>query len=195
MSTRSSPASDDAVIVSISSWEIECCAPPPAVGEMTSWSLQLFPTVESEPHWLPPANTSLEWQVEAWPNLDGPHRMLSRGGIVALLAAEQPDTPWVRRPFQLPDPGRRRVQGVLQAGRHGGRGQVWAAFPSTTALVGSVRVITVTGWEPDENGNRCPAPGAYFLTSCARSPVSFAHLGGSHDGSVGEQTGLLVRLR
>lgn len=191
MSSWPLPASVDAVIVSIASWEIECCAPPPIVGQMTSWSLQLFPLVGSDSHWLPPAVTALEWQVEAWPDPDGPHRLLSRGGIIALLAADQSSPPT----SELPEPGHRRVRGVLQAGKHGGRGEVWDTFPCSTALVGSVRIITVTDWDTDASGTRSPADGAYELTSVRKSPVHFAHTPPSKNGKRSAQTGLLVRLR
>lgn len=187
------PAVDDAVIVSVASWEIECCAPPPVVGHMTTWSLSLFPVQEPERHWLPPAVTALDWQVESWPTPDGPHRMLIRGGIVALMSTPESTAP--AGVPELPDPGRRRIRGVLEASKHGGRGAVWDTFPHTTALVGSVRVITVTDWAVDEHGHRSPTQRGYSLTSCTRSPTSFTRQQGERGGPTAEQTGLLIRLR
>lgn len=73
-------------------------------------------------------------------------------------------------------------------------GEGWESFPVTTALVGSVRLVTVTGWVRSGPGI-APARGSYYLTPHHRSPVRFERGGPVEGLPSSDQTGILIRLR
>ena len=184
MSPHQLPATHDALIVSVAAWEIECCAPPPVVGEPTEWRLQFNLIDEPAKYWLPSAVTNLTWSVEPWPDPDGPHRRLTRGGIIALLAADDGGPP-------LPEPGRHLLCGTLSGTRHGGGDE--DGFSMTTAVVERLDVISAR-YVNDGDGYRGPQAGSGRLEPTARSPRWFARDDDVRGGGRRMDVGLLMRL-
>lgn len=87
----------------ISSWEIECCAPPPVVGQDTTWALQ-FASASANNSGLPAWVPEREWEIADLPGV-GP--VVSDGVITAEWAAEEPPPP----------AGRTRLAGSLSPDR------------------------------------------------------------------------------
>jgi len=134
MSVRTFPPADLPVVVS--AWEIECCAPPPVVGERTSWRLALEPVAKPDLESLdrvPGPVTRLLWQVAPWP-VGGDGRALYRNGAAAYWY--EPNDP---KAGQLPL-GRQMVRGVLFGTRHSGF--VHDLFPTVSATVSRIQVIS-----------------------------------------------------
>lgn len=72
-----------------------------------------------------------------WPYTDGPHRMLTCGGIVVLLPAQDECGP-----AQLPEPGYRRLRDSISGAKHGGRAEL-DDFPTAITVGGSACGMTV----------------------------------------------------
>lgn len=153
MSVWKFPPADLAVVVS--AWEIECCAPPPVVGERTSWRLALEPvaTVDLESaDRIPGSVTRLLWQAEPWP-VGGDGRALYRNGVAAYFY--EPTDP---KAVQLPL-GRHMVRAVLFGTRHGA--SVHDLFPTVSATVSRIQVISCEFRQLDQAAT--PIPGSSRL--------------------------------
>lgn len=124
---------------------------------------------EPDRYWLPPALTNLEWHIEKWPLPPGPHPILTRGGITALLPADN-----IHGPAQLPEPGYHRLLGCISGSKHGGRGEL-DDFPTTTAQVDFLQVIAVTHTLNNDARTLTPVNGSYQLFRTWRSPRWFTH--------------------
>lgn len=164
MSARTFPPADLPFL--ISSWEIECCAPPPVVGEPTTWRLALESVATPDPESVdraPGSVTELPWQVEPWPPGDV-RRALYRNGFAAYY--HQPSAPEVA---QLPPLGRRVVRGVLFGTRHGGSD--FDLFPTVSATVSRIQVVSWQVREQEQEST--PVPGSTRLVDVQQSPKWF----------------------
>lgn len=137
----------DAVLVTIGSWEFQCCAPPVVVGELTTWTLTLHVDTTLDDA----LRTSVAWHVDTWPASGGALRRLDRGGLSALSIGEP-----------APLPGRHVVQGRLFGTCHGGSPH--DGFPTSTALVRRLWLLGRT-LGPASRTN---------LTPISRSPTEWA---------------------
>lgn len=163
MSVRTFPPADLSVV--IAAWEIECCAPPPIVGERTSWRLALNPLATPDVHsanQFPGSVTKLLWQVEPWP-ATGDGRALYRNGVAAYFYA-----PNDSEADQL-SPGRQMVRGVLFGTRHGG--SVHDEFPTVSATVSRIQVISCEFREHERLAT--PIPDSTRLVDVQQSPKWF----------------------
>jgi hypothetical protein len=163
MNVRKFPPADLPVVVS--AWEIECCAPPPVVGERTSWRLALEPVATPDPQSsdrVPGSVTRLLWQVELWP-VAGEGRALYRNGVAAYYY--KPNDP---KAAQLPL-GRHMVQGVLLGTRHGGT--IHDLFPTVSAAVRRIQVISCEFRQQERTAT--PIAGSTRLVDVQQSPKWF----------------------
>lgn len=159
----------------VASWEIECCAPPPAVGESTTWQLGFSAGDDGSA----PAHERI-WSVtrhETW-------TAMSDGPIVAC---------WIDTGTPPPEPGIHRLRGTLHGSVHGGSRPDDA--PRTTGTVQRVRVASEV-FRLDADRTLRPVPGTLELTECRRSPRSFSD--GEHPIEAGfqdrMQTGVLIEV-
>ncbi|ANY06084.1 hypothetical protein AFB00_06975 [Pseudonocardia sp. HH130630-07] len=133
----------------VDSWEIECCAPPPVVGERSSWRVLFVPSVD---HRLA---TEHEWSVLA----HDPEPRLSRDGITAA---------WGGGGDGRPEPGLRRLHGYLSGAAH-------VVPPDLAPLTGPVRRVRVLSEEfVPEDGRLVRVPGTFRTEEVDRSPRWFA---------------------
>jgi hypothetical protein len=137
----------------VESWEIECCAPPPVVGEPTTWKLGFVPGGhEHGAH-----NHERYWIVsrhDGWTALtDGPVTAYWSGGTVP-----------------PPDPGAHQLRGALFGTRHGGISPDDA--PDTTGTVQRVRLASQVH-RLDEQRTLHKVPGTLELVDRRRSPRGF----------------------
>jgi hypothetical protein len=153
--TPTSLAGRHLVEVFVAGWEVECCAPPPVVGESTTWTLGFSATTDECPSCG--LDRDRTWQVvrhETWTAVaDGP--------VVAC---------WNDRCGRPPGPGRHALRGYLVGSVHGlGPDDV----PPTTGTVQRVRLATEVFRLDDERTLR-PVAGTLELVDVARSPRSFS---------------------
>lgn len=160
--TEATPTSVDGadlVEVFVSGWEIECCVPPPAVGESRSWTLEFvhaarqFPSSELDRH--------RTWLITPWQGR--PQQSLTRltdGRITAL---------WSQTNQAPPAPGTVSLRGYLCGTAHGNAPD---NFPTTTGIVHRIRLVTQHYTRADEGG-WLPVPGTITMSDVQRSPRWF----------------------
>lgn len=172
MSARTFPPADLPVV--ISSWEIECCAPPPVVGEFTTWRLIFEPVATPDPRsWdrVPGSVSALQWQVEPWStdgeSTDGDRRALYRNGVAAFYRPLDSTADLTNAPLL----GRHLLRGEVSGTKHGGF--VDDGFPTVTARVSRIQVISVEFRVHGQNLTQ--APGSTRLTEVQQSPKWFTH--------------------
>lgn len=166
MSARTFPPAD--LPVFISSWEIECCAPPPIVGESTLWSLIFEPVATPDPQSLarvPGSVTELQWQVEPW-STDDDIRALYRNGVAAYYRPIGNIDPITTPPL-----GRHLVRGTVSGTKHGGF--VDDSFPTVSATVSRIQVVSCEFRL--HNQEATPIPGSTRLKDVQQSPKWFTH--------------------
>ena len=161
----------------VDSWEIECCAPPPAVGERSSWTLGFLSAAGEWPR--PEFEQESTWDVE---QRDGA-TVLVRGPVLA---------EWRDREG-APPPGRATLRGWLTGTVHGTGTDRLAPV---TGTVRRLRVVRET-YELDPDQTLRPLPDTTTLIGVERSPSWFS----SEEDlptAVGEraamETGLLIDL-
>ncbi|MDQ2706163.1 MAG: hypothetical protein M3Z25_00300 [Actinomycetota bacterium] len=158
--TEATPVSGPArvVEVSVDDWEIECCAPPPVVGQPTSWTLQFIAATAST---TPELHRDSLWDV------------VERGSG-SVLIDDAVSAFWLPPNGPAPRPGRARLHGFLAGTVHGGL--VPDEVPRITGVVRRIRVIArrfvLSGTGPGRMLE--PVPGTLTLTDVARSPRWFA---------------------
>lgn len=157
----------------VASWEIECCAPPPVVGEPMTWRLG-FATEDGD---ATPTHERI-WSVarhETW-------TALSDGPIVAC---------WIGTDGSPPPAGIHRLRGALFGTRHGG--SCPDDVPETTGTVQRVRLASEV-FRLDAGRTLRPIPGTLELADCRSSPRWFDS--GEHPIEPGfqdrMQTGVLI---
>jgi hypothetical protein len=183
---RHGPASrrgGDVVTVELAGWEIECCVPPPGVGDRVSWPLTFHISGEVDPDRFDrPARVSGPWRVEV---RDDGATLVVDGPVVAY---------WSEYRHPAPAPGVVEATGVLIATLHGGSG------PSDLpAVTGRVRRLWVTSqlYAPrpsDQPRYWGPVSGTLELQEVERSPRWFSS-GPTSNEPARHQTGLLVELQ
>jgi uncharacterized protein DUF6578 len=133
--------------VFVDSWEIECCAPTPTVGEPTSWVLTF----------LGPSATWRELDRDrAW-------RAERREGVTWLT--DGPVTArWYERNGPPPEPGPTMVRGSLI-------GTVHEEGPRVTGTIQRIRFATAN-YRLVEPRRLEPVPGTLALTDVAEAPRS-----------------------
>lgn len=130
----------------VDSWEIECCARPPVVGERATWALQwITPTVTTEPVLI----REVLWSVsDAATLIDGP------------VAAA-----WCTVNGPPPAAGIRTLRGYLC-------GTVHDTTPSVSGFVTRVRLLEQRYvLTPDRVVQ--PVPGTLRLTDVPEAPLTF----------------------
>lgn len=154
--TDPTPASFTArtrIDLAIAGWEIECCAPPPVVGQDTTWALKFCPpnsTSSDIPAWMP----ERDWELT---ELAGVGPVVSDGVITASWVGEDP----------VPPLGRVRTGGCLWGTVH----TASATLPRYTGRVQQIRVVSHR-YISDEHGFRA-VPGTLTLTDVTESPRWF----------------------
>lgn len=169
-------AGDAVLPVSISSWEIECCAPAPEVGGIAGWRLTLQPPAPE-----PEFNCTVGWTVTGWA-AEGSrvHCLLLRRGD---LTAAWPDAP------ELAD-GVHQITGQLVGSRHGGSD--FDGVPPTQALVRRVRLVSRQVTLVDRKFDNIA--GTTKFTDVQKSPKWFTLPSLADGGSGVCQSGVLIDL-
>ena len=156
--TPTSQAGFHTVEVFVASWEIECCAPPPEVGALSTWVLE-FISADQYPN--PDLDHENTWRAAPWPPMPCPPEMtrLSDGPIAAC---------WSRSDI---DVGAMRLRGRLSGTVH----VVPSGFPRTTGRVDRLRMVTQQ--YAFVAAERCwtPVPGTMTFTDIPHSPRWFDH--------------------
>lgn len=145
--TPTSLSAGEHVEVFVSSWEIECCAPAPVVGEPTSWVLTFVDL--SDP----------------WPELDG-HRgwRVHRRDRATWLTDGAVSVRWSDHNGPPPEPGDRTVRGSVMGGIH-------EEGPKVTGTVQRIRFAT-SHYRLVEQRALEPVPGTLVLTDVPEAPRS-----------------------
>jgi hypothetical protein len=134
--------------VFVASWEIECCAPAPVVGEPTSWVLTFLGPSDIRPE----LDRDRAWRVER------------RDGSTWLIDG-QVSARWSTHNGPPPEPG----HAVVMRGRlHGG---VHDEGPRTTGTVQRIRFAT-SHHRLVEPRTLEPVPGTLSLTDVSEAPRS-----------------------
>ena len=162
------------------SWEIECCQPPPGVGDVVAWRLRWLDAPDG------PGRMTIPWRTTAL-------RPAGDGEAAGLLLERDGVTAWWPDPVVADLP----PVGELLAEAHVG---VPEEVPATEGTVVAVHVVrhlyrrTARGFEP--------VAGTYTLRAVDRSPRWFdpgrdrSSLGeGGEPSSVRAESGVLVDLR
>lgn len=144
-------ARQDFVQVVVEAWEIECCAPPPVVGEATTWRLS-FQHPQGDPG--DALCSERDWLI-------GPDGTLTSGAITAFRPDDEGPPP----------PGPVRLRGLLSGTVHGGR--IPDALPAVTGMVQRIRVISRRYRRADGSGAAVPEWVGLDLTEISRSPRWF----------------------
>ncbi|MGH3549512.1 MAG: DUF6578 domain-containing protein [Pseudonocardiaceae bacterium] len=156
--TPTSMASGESVEIFVSSWEIECCAPPPVVGHPSSWALIFFTDASED---------NREFHRDScWRVVDnGSAPVLVNGTITAM---------WPSFNGPAPAPGPARLRGYLSGTAHGGL--IPPDFPTITGVVQRIRLAAQRFVLGETRVGRAlqPAPGTLTLTDVPRSPRWFA---------------------
>lgn len=140
---------DHVIEVVVDSWEIECCAPPPVVGEQSSWRPLFIP---SDDH---PFAAEHRWTVV--PHV--PAARLYRAGVTAA---------WGNAPVAPPEPGEHVLRGFVYGAAH--------VFPEDLPpLTGRVRRVRVISEEFSADAQPLQRmPGSLRTHEVDASPRSFA---------------------
>lgn len=162
------------VQVSIDSWEIECCLPPPGVGDVVAWRLRWV-----EPS-TGPGQLTAPWRTTRLPPAPDGHDsgpLLEHGGVAAW---------WPTADAAVPPTGR------LVAKTHAG---VPDDVPPTEGMVLAVHVVQQRCTRTDAGFD--PVRGECTLRAVQRSPRWFDHgPSAAHERhSVDDETGVLIELR
>ncbi len=167
--------------VEISQWEIECCVPPPEVGDRVAWPLT-FHSNEAEPDGFDrPAPSSGWWRVER--RADGA-TFLVDGPLVAY---------WSEYRCPPPAPGVVEATGTLFASMHEGSGH--SGLPPVAAHVRRLWITSQLYARADAvHRSWNPVAGTLELRQVRSSPRWFDS--GPLDSERPErfETGLLVEL-
>lgn len=171
------------VLVSLSDWEIECCVPPPELGDVVSWPLMLVvrrgearrepPEPEVDRRW---------WRVKRW---DGDTTVLADGDVRAF---------WAPHGGPPPAPGVAEVEGTLVATLH------WPPVPpGVLATSGRISRLWVMHHEYREHGTgkgryRAAVPGSTTLREVEQSPDWSGQRGVGRYSDSGREDGLLIEL-
>ncbi|OLT15823.1 hypothetical protein BJF78_15715 [Pseudonocardia sp. CNS-139] len=161
------------VEVFVASWEIECCAPPPAVGEPTTWTLGFQPGHGEYAD--PDLDRERDWLVEP---RDG-WTAVTDGPLVAW---------WNDHAGPVPAPGRHRLRGLLVGSAHGLGPQ---DVPATTGTVRRVRLVSQV-YRPGRDGTLLPVRGTVSMADRERSPRWFRIDRIDSGTDVPQQTGVLL---
>jgi hypothetical protein len=147
------------VLASLSEWEIECCVPPPALGDVVSWPLMMF--VDRGADRRGPSDPTLDrrwWRVERW---DDESTVLVDGDVHAF---------WAVHGVEPPAPGVAEVEGALIATLH------WPPVPEgLLATRGRISRLWVTRHRYQRHGigkgaYRAVVPGSTNLREVERGP-------------------------
>jgi hypothetical protein len=175
--TPASSANRVHVEVFVSSWEIECCAPPPAVGEEATWTLQFVSA--SGPYPFPELDTERSWQVVQ----RGDTTCLIDGPVVAF---------WSDFDGAPPAPGPATMRGHVYGNAHG---PLPEAVPAVMGIVQRVRIAS-QAYAPHGERELRAVPGTLMLADVERSPRWFSRgdrpLADRVDQA--QQTGVLLDL-
>lgn len=160
------------VQVAISDWEIECCAPPPAVGAESSWQLEFLATTDELAR-------------------DHPVTVVHLGSDDVVLRGDCFEAGWSDYVDPPPPPGDRTVRGHLSGTVHG---LVPEHVPELTGVVRRVRMLShVIGPDPARGGVRCALPGTLRMRDVAEAPHWFREPG-TTGGDGRRDTGVLIDL-
>lgn len=158
--TPTSRARADVIEIFVSGWEIECCAPPPVVGESGSWTLEFIHAARQFPN--PELDRDRNWLVAPWQSGQRQRSLsqLTHGGVTAF---------WSEVNQAPPAPGTGSLRGYLSGTVHG---IAPADFPSTTGIVHRIRLVTQHYTRAD-GGDWVPVPGTITMSELQRSPRWF----------------------
>lgn len=161
------------VEVFVSGWEIECCAPPPVVGECTTWRLGFVPAGGDYPS--AELDRDRSWQVSR--RADGATVLVD--GPVAAHWSDHAGPP--------PGPGRATLRGYLYGNAHG------PAPDDPLRTSGRVRRVRVVSqlFTLETGRTLVAVPGTVQLSDVQRSPRRFTHGDGS---GTRMETGVLVEM-
>jgi hypothetical protein len=156
--------------VSISDWEIECCAPPPVVGAASTWRLEFVTGDDGLAH------------EDVWTATHEDRAvLLSRDGITAA---------WSTGAGSPPPPGVHRLRGLLIGTVHGGT--LPDDLPAVTGRVERIRLVShEIAPDPDEPRALHYVVASRTLRDVRESPRWF-HLGPVVPGR--QDTGLVIDL-
>jgi hypothetical protein len=143
------------VQVFVSSWEIECCAPPPVIGEQTTWTLQFVSA--SGPYAMPDLQTERAWQVAQ----RGDRTFLTNGPINVF---------WSDFDGAPPTPGRAMLRGHVYGNAHAQSAEI----PAVTGIVQRIRIASQV-FAPHGERELRAVPGTLTLTDVNRSPRWFSN--------------------
>lgn len=171
------------VEVFVADWEIECCAPPPAVGSPSTWTL-LF--IDAGTSHLPEFDCDHAWLASPWP------AQTEQQPLATQLSGGPVRAQWTGTD-QEPPTGAAQLRGHLYGTVHSWNTR--AGFPRTTGVVDRIQLVTQTFIMIDEQ--RCEAiPSSTTLTDVQRSPRWFSDPGVSRGGNRPwtEHVGVLLEL-
>jgi hypothetical protein len=161
--------SPQTIEVSISDWEIECCAPPPVVGALSTWWLEFVVGDDALAH-------EDTWTVTHQDRAV----LLERNGIHAAWSD----------PVGPPPPGAHRLRGSLTGTVHGGT--IPEGLPAVTGRVERIRLVShEIARDPAEPRALHYVATSRSLRDVRESPRRF-HLGPVGPGR--QDTGLVVDL-
>jgi hypothetical protein len=163
--------------VFVSGWEIECCAPPPVVGESTTWRLDFIPAGSDYP--AAELDRDRSWQVSR--RADG-STALQDGPVTAL---------WSGHAATPPGQGRATLRGHLYGNAHG------PAPDDAPVTTGTVRRVRVASQRFSRTADRTllPVPGTVQLRDVQRGPRRFAPHGGLDERDETRlETGVLIDM-
>ena len=147
------------VSVMIPGWEIECCAPPPTVGEVTGfWRLGFVDGAKSPE---PALDHEHEWSSSPWPEPTSRSACCLTDGAIRVYLPS-PESPAAQRIC---------LRGHISGTKHGGSG--WDGFPSTTGLVTRVQLVTSDFACDERTRYYNMIPGTTTLADVTRSPTRF----------------------
>ncbi len=171
------------VLVSLSDWEIECCVPPPELGDVVAWPLMMVvPRGEERCEPPDPSVDRRWWRVERW---DDDTTVLVDGDVHAF---------WAPHGGPPPVRGVVDIEGSLVVTLH------WPPVPpGLPATSGRVSRLWVTHHHYQEHGigkgrYRAAVPGSTTLREVEQSPDWSGQRGVGRDPDSGREDGLLIEL-
>jgi len=170
------------VSVEVAGWEIECCVPPPGVGDRVSWPLEFYSGEVDPDGFDRAAPDSRWWRAE---RRDDGAVLLVDGPLVAY---------WSTYRHPAPEPGVLEATGVLSATLHGGSAPV--DLPAVSGRVRRLWVRSQVYVPVIGKGTRYrgPVAGTLELREVDRSPRWFSSGPPSAEGPERIAIGLLVEL-